>query len=406
MFPGLLIYRNLIHPEAIYTFFLNMAVLGLLLSTSIRGPIRCWMVSAAIIAGAVAVCFKLQGILVAIAVVCLGAWIVRPYTSGRLAVVFVSCATALALLATGSRVGVPPADKSSVEFVEKMLFCNHLNIVLASEAAKREIATATGDRADAMLAHLAVDLGSKRDTWPALGFYGDECLYDPVLDQYLAENDVDPYLYGGPMGYGDESTSPQFDISSAQDISSAHHVAASYRRIFLAAILDRPLLYIGKIIHQLHYGAWHSWPPHGLGPTPLGWVPYAPQVIEMLKQHGLPADGIEKNNGGMEVWILSGRVGHLLFRGLSAAFVAAIPFCILVAVSGWRPVFSMRASIVIVLWIASVLPAASATTLDHWRYLVPATPMVAVLLSMVCVELHETFAAYQRTLCLARKELS
>jgi hypothetical protein len=261
-----------------------------------------------------------------------------------------------------------------------MLFCNHLNIVLASEAAKREIATATGDRADAMLARLAADLGSKRQTWPTLGFYGDECLFDPVLDQYLAENDV----------------------------SSAHHVAASYRRIFLAAILDRPLLYIGKIIHQLYYGAWFSWPPHGLGPTPLGWSLSAPQVIEMLKQHGLPADGIEESNGRMRGWILSdrGRAGRLLFRGLSAAFVAAIPFCILVAVSGWRPVFSMRASIVIVLWIASVLPAASAITLDDWRYLVPATPMAAVLLSMVCVELPETFAAYQRTLCLARKELS
>ena len=369
MSPALLIYRNLIQPEVIYTFFLNMAVLGLLLSTSIRSPIiRYWMVALAIIAAAMAVCFKSQGILVPIVVVCLGAWIARPYTSGRLAIVVMSCLTALAILVTGSRVGVSPADKFSVEFVDKTLFCNHLNIVLASETAKREIAAAAGDRADALLVHLAADLGSKRQTWPNLGLYGDECLYDPVLDQYLTDNDV----------------------------SSAHQAAASYRRFFLVAILDRPLLYIGKIIHQLYYGARFSWPPDALGPTPLGWSLDAPQVSGVLKQHGLPADGIEADNGRIRGWILSdlGRVGYLLFRGLSAAFVAAIPFCIVVAISGWRPAFSMRAGIVIVLWVASILPTAFAHTLDIWRYLVPATPMVALLLSMVCVELPETFAAY------------
>jgi hypothetical protein len=378
MTPALLIYRNLIQPEAIYTFFLNMAVLGVILSTSIRSPtIRCWMVAAATIAAAVAACFKSQGILVPIVVACLGAWIAWPNTPGRLAVVFVSFLTALALLTTGSRLGVSPADKFSVEFVPRTLFCNHLNIVLASEAAKREIATAMGDSADAMVARLAADLVSKPQTWRTLGLHGDECLYDSILDRYLTDNDV----------------------------SSANQAAAFYRRIFLAAILDRPLLYIGKIMHQLYYGAKFSWPPDALGPTPLGWSLDAPQVSEVLKRRGLPADGIEADNGRIRGWILSdlGRGGYLLFRGLSAAFIAAIAFWILVAISGWRPVFSMRASIVIVLWIASVLPAASAITLDHWRYLVPATPMVAILLSMVCVELPETL---QRTLCLARKELS
>lgn len=381
MYPGLLIYRNLIQPEAIYTFFLNMAALGLLLSRSIRSPIiRCGIVSAAIIAAALAVCFKSQGILVLIAVVCLGAWIAWPYTFGRLAVLLVSCAGALALLATGSRVGASSADKFSVEYVEKMLFCNHLDIVLASEPAKREIASATGDSADAMLARLAADLGSKRLDWPTLGFYGDECLFDEVLDQYLTENDV----------------------------SSPHQVAAFYRRIFLVTILDRPLLYVGKIVQQLYYGAWFSWPPHGLQPMPLGWSNDALQVIEMLKQRGLPVDGIEPSNGRIRGWILSdlGRADTLLFGGLSAAFVVAIPFWILVAVSGWRPAFSMRAGIVIALWVVSVLPTASAITFDDWRYLVPATPMVALFLSMVCVELPETFAAYRRTLCSARKKLS
>lgn len=276
-----------------------------------------------------------------------------------------SCAVALAILATGSRVGVSPADKFSAEFADKTLFCNHLNIVLASEPARREIETATGDQGGAMLARLALDLESKPQTWPTLGLYGDQCLFDQVLDQYFTENDV----------------------------SSAGQIAASYRRIFVVAILDRPLLYMSKVIHQLWYGAWFSWPPHGLGPTPLELTNAANRVIEMLKKHGLPTDAIEVGNSHIRGWILSdlGRAGTLLFRGLSAAFVAAIVFWVLVAVSGWRPAFSRRAGIIILLWVVSVLPAALAHTLDLWRYLIPSTPMVALLLSMVCAELPGTF---------------
>jgi hypothetical protein len=369
MYPGLLIYRNLILSETLYMFFLDMAVLGLLLATSIGSPIiRCWMVAAGIITAAVAVCFKSQGILVPIVVVSLGAWIAWPHTSGRLAVMLLSCVVALAVLATGSRLGVSPADKFSARFVEKTLFCNHLNIVLASEAAKREIATAAGDRAHAMLSHLAADLVLRKEgwpTWPTLGFYGDFCVFDPALDQYLTKGDT----------------------------NSANQVAASYRRIFLVTILDRPLSYIGKIARQVYYGAWFAWPPHGLGSTALT---SDTQVSEMLKQHGIRSDKIEEGDSNIKIWMLSdlGRPGVLLFRGLSAAFVAAILFCILVAVSGQRPVFSMRAGMVIVLWVASILPTAAAHTLDVWRYLVPSTPMVALLLSMVFVELPETITAY------------
>jgi hypothetical protein len=367
-----LIYRNLILAEILYTVFLNLAVLALLLATNVKNPIRCWTVAAAVLIAAAAVCFKSQGILVVIAVVPLGVWIAWPYTPGRLAVMVLSCATALALLATGSRVGLSSSDKGSVLFAEKTLFCNHINIVLASEAARREIARATGDRADAMLARMAADFDSKRQTWPTLGFYGDECLFDTVLDQYLTKNDKSP----------------------------PNEVAASYRRIFLVAILDRPLLYIGKIIHQMYYGAWFSWPPHGLGPTLLGSTDATVYLSEIMKQHGLPAPAVEVRNGPIAGWILSdlGRTGTLLFRGLSVAFVAAVLFWILIAARGRRPEFSMRAGIVIVLWAASVLPTASAHTLDIWRYLVPATPMVALLLSMVCIELPETFVAYHRGL--------
>jgi hypothetical protein len=365
VYPGLLIYRNLILAEMLYTFFLNLTVLGLLLATCIRNPIRCSLVAAAIVLAAVTACFKSQGLLVVIAVISLGALIARPYTPGRLGIVVLSCAIAGVLLTTGSRVGVSSSDEQSALFVEKTLFCNHTNIILASEAARREIAVAAGTRTDAMLARLTADFASTRQTWPTLGFYGDECVFDHALDQYLARNDK----------------------------SGPNETAARYRRIFIVAILDRPLSYIRKVIHQMSYGAWFSWPPHALESGPLGSSGAVALVSEMIKRHGLP---VEANTEPVAKGFLSnlGRAGVLLFRGLSAVFVVAALFWILTAIRGRRSDFSMRAGILIVLWVASVLPTASTHTLDIWRYLVPATPMVSLLISMVCVEMATTIVTY------------
>jgi hypothetical protein len=47
-----------------------------------------------------------------------------------------------------------------------------------------------------------------------------------------------------------------------------------------------------------------------------------------------------------------------------------------------------------------------AHTLDLWRYLIPSTPMVALLLSMVCAELPGMLIASQKTLSLAGKKRS
>jgi hypothetical protein len=55
-----------------------------------------------------------------------------------------------------------------------------------------------------------------------------------------------------------------------------------------------------------------------------------------------------------------------------------------------------RAGIVIVLWAASIVPAAGAHTLDVWRYLIPAVPMVGLMLSLFAVELVETIARLRR----------
>jgi hypothetical protein len=91
-------------------------------------------------------------------------------------------------------------------FVSKTLFCNHLNIVLASDAARREIASATGDRADATMVRLAADVAAEPDRWPVLGFFGDASLFDTALDR---------------------------DVTG--DAASAIGAAAAYRRLFLAA---------------------------------------------------------------------------------------------------------------------------------------------------------------------------
>jgi len=47
---------------------------------------------------------------------------------------------------------------------------------------------------------------------------------------------------------------------------------------------------------------------------------------------------------------------------------------------------------VIVMWAASIVTAAGAHTLDVWRYLIPAVPMVGLMLSLFAVELAETIA--------------
>src|SRR6201988_2617635 len=114
--------------------------------------------------------------LVPLAAVLGGAYESRPDTPTQLAVIALSVAAALALLAAGSRFGASDFDRASIVFVPKTLFCNHLNIVLASDAARREIVSAAGDRADATMVRLAADVAAEPGRWPVLGFFGDACL--------------------------------------------------------------------------------------------------------------------------------------------------------------------------------------------------------------------------------------
>jgi hypothetical protein len=365
-YPGLLLFRNVLTAELLFAVFLNLAMAGLLVTTCVGKTARSCAVAASVLCAALAACFRSQGVLVPIAAVLLGARLARPYTSARLAVIAVSVAAALALFAAGSRFGVSYSDQASAVFVPKTLFCNHLNIVLASDAARHELVSAAGDRADATMARLAADFAAEPGRWPVLGFFGDACLFDIALDRDVAD-----------------------------DAGNAVGAAAAYRRIFLAAVRDRPLAYAGKFVRQMAYGASVAWPPYGLDPAIPVSTDDVPHVADIMKRHGRAAQPIDLQGGPVRIGLLSDLSGisAYLFRTLSAAFVIAVIFWTVTAVRRRRPGFSTRAGIVIVMWAASIVTAAGAHTLDVWRYLIPAVPMVGLMLSLCAVELAETIVA-------------
>jgi hypothetical protein len=370
MYPGLLLFRNVLTADLLFAVFLNLATAGLLIATCVDGAARCCAVVASILCAAVAACLRSQGLLVPIAAILVGAYLVRPATPARLAVMAVSIALALALLLGGSRLGASNSDQASAVFVPKTLFCNHLNIVLASDAARREIVSAAGDRADAAMARLAADFAAEPGRWPILGFFGDTCLFDTELDRDLADN-----------------------------TGNALNAAAAYRRIFLAAVRDRPLAYAGKFVRQMAYGLSSAWPPYGLEPAIPVSTDDVPHVSEIMTRRGRAAQPIDLQGGPIRISQLSDLPGisAYLFKALSAAFVIAVIFWMVAAVRRRRRTFVTRAGIVIVMWAASIATAAGAHTLDVSRYLIPAVPMVGLMLSLFAVELSERIGVDRRT---------
>jgi len=127
-YPGLLLFRNVLTAELFFAVFLNLAMAGLLVATCVGKAARCFAVAASILCAALAVCFRSQGVLVLIAAVLVGAHLARPDTSARLAVIAVSIAAALALLAAGSRFGSwrssPPVPGSGLPIPTKPRPCS------------------------------------------------------------------------------------------------------------------------------------------------------------------------------------------------------------------------------------------------------------------------------------------
>jgi len=369
MYPGLLLFRHVLTADLLFAVFINLAMAGLLVATCVGRTTRCCAVAGAVLCAALAACLRSQGMLVPIAVVLMGACVARPDTPARIAVITLSVAAALALLAAGSRFGASDSDRASTVFLPKTLFCNHLNIVLASEAARREIVSAAGDLADATMARLAADFAAEPGRWPVLGFFGDACLFDAALDRDVAD-----------------------------DTGNAVRAAAAYRRIFLAALRDRPLAYAGKFVHQMAHAVSVAWPRYGLDPAIPVSSDDVPLVSEIMARHGRAAQPTDLQGGPVRIGLLSDLPGvspHL-FEALSTAFVVAVIFWALTAVRRRRSRFLTRAGIVIVMWVASIVTAAAAHTLDVSRYLVPAVPMVGLMLSLFAVELTETIACLRR----------
>jgi hypothetical protein len=152
----------------------------------------------------------------------------------------------------------------------------------------------------------------------------------------------------------------------------------------LAAVRDRPLAYAAKFVRQMAYGASIAWPPYGLDPAIPVSTDDVPHMSDIMTRHGRAAQPIDL------------RIGLLSDFPLSTAFVIAVIFWTVTAVRRRRPGFSTRAGIVIVMWAASIVTAAGSHTLDVWRYLIPAVPMVGLMLSLFAAELAETIACLRR----------
>ena len=368
-YPGLQLFRHVLTADLFFAVLLNLATAGLLVATCVGKAARCCAVAASVLCAALAACFRSQGVLVPIVAVLVGVWLVRPDTPARVAVIAVPVATALAILAAGSRFGASDSDQASIVFVPKTLFCNHLNIVLASDAARREIVSTTGDRTEPTMARLATDFAAEPGRWPVLGFFGDACLFDAALDREFAG-----------------------------DRGNAVAAAAAYRRIFLAALRDRPLAYMGKFVRQMAYATFLVWPPYGLDVAIPVSTDDVPHVSDIMTRHGRAAQVIDLQGRRVRMGLLSDLpcTSAYLYRALSTAFVIAVIFWMVTAVRRRRPRLSTRAGIVVVMWTASIVPAAAAHTLDVWRYLIPAVPMVGLMLSLFVVELTGTIACLRR----------
>jgi hypothetical protein len=215
------------------------------------------------------------------------------------------------------------------------------------------------------MARLAADFAAEPGRWPVLGFFGDACLFDTALDRDVAD-----------------------------DTGNAIGAAAAYRRIFLAAVRDRPLAYASKFVRQMAYGASVAWPPYGLDPAIPVSTDDVPHVSDIMTRHGRAAQPIDLQGGPVRIGLLSDLPGisAYLYRALSTAFAIAVIFWMVTAVRRRRPGFVMRGGVVMVMWAASIVIAAGVHTLDVWRYLIPAVPMVGLMLSLFAVELAETIA--------------
>ena len=197
------------------------------------------------------------------------------------------------------------------------------------------------------MARLAADFAAEPGRWPVLGFFGDACLFDTALDRDVA------YGTGNSVG-----------------------AAAAYRRIFLAAVRDRPLAYAGKFVRQMAYAVSVTWPPYGLEPVIPMSTDDVPLVSDIMTRHGWTVQPIDLQGGPVRIGLLSDFPGisAYLFRALSTAFVIAIIFWTVTAVLLLLPFFFTLSFIFLFIFSSSIFTSSFSHTLYFYLYLIPSLP--------------------------------
>ena len=112
-----------------------------------------------------------------------------------------------------------------------------------------------------------------------------------------------------------------FDTALDRDVAddgNAVGAAAAYRRIFLAAVRDRPLAYAGKFVRQMAYGASVAWPPYGLEPAIPVSTDDVPHVSDIMTRHGRAAQPIDLQGGPVRIGLLADLPGLAYLLALSS----------------------------------------------------------------------------------------
>ena len=172
-----------------------------------------------------------------------------------------------------------------------------------------------------MLARLASDMQLRPEAGLCLGFFGDQCLFDPESDEYLSA--------GG-----------------------AQHARKVYLAAFARGILDRPLLYLRKLGRQFYYGAWSSWPaPTGWNCIPVLERRYPWYIAAILRQHGFAASPAETVEASQDLVTVRSRAYlHCAFRAVIFAFVASAALALVLAWGGQQQQFVIQAGVLLSLW--------------------------------------------------------
>ncbi len=365
-YPGMLIFRHIIMAEAFYSALLAASACLVVRAIGNGSGHRVrWLVWATLLSAGAA-CIKSSGLacfgLIALVTLCLS------YRKSRSALRWatLSIVVGATLVGGGFALRASSADSYSRAFAQKTIFCNHLNIFLASDVAKRRLSELLGEESRQFVALAEADYRSQAQAWPTLGFYGDACMFDRELDRA-----IDSGTSGDPG-----------------------QLSATYRMLVVTAIADQPIAYVRKVANQFRYGLMMSWPPMGDSAGISGVPGATAEVAAMVAQSGRPVEGWLTEAAVIAGWPMSprGRMADYFYRAVSlliALTVAAVPLAWL-----YRARFDrtrlVQLTFVSALWLAHIAIPALSHTLDIWRYIASAAPVGALIITLGAALLRST----------------